>query len=189
MKLTPVLPPREPGAVRLPEWRLPGRAWLVLGSLTVLALLAIALVPDDARAFMTRLGILVIGVAGAWLALGRAAVMTASSPEHFEDALRRPVPARYEIPGLRAVETDVRMSTANAFGVERRLKPVLRELAAWRLQRNHGIDVDRDPQRAEAILGDRLWALVKPSAVFPEYRDPGMPLADVQASVDRLEQV
>jgi hypothetical protein len=157
--------------------------------MAVIALLAIAIVPDEARAFATRLAVFVIGLGAGWRALGRAAAITASSPEHFEDALRRPVPTRFEIPGLRAVETDVRMSTANAFGVERRLKPVLRELAAWRLRRNHGIDLDRDPEAARAVLGDRLWPLVKASDAFPEYRDPGMPLADVQAGVDRLEQV
>ena len=79
------------------------------------------------------------------------------------------------------------MSTANAFGLEFRLKPVLRDLARWRLQREHGIDLDRQPEAARRVLGESLWPLVQAAAAFPEFRDPGIPLADVQAGIERLE--
>jgi hypothetical protein len=155
----------------------------------IAALIAVAAAPPESRAFVSRLAILVVGLAAAWRVLGRAAAITSSSPERFEDALRMPTTTLFEIPGLRAVETDVRMATANAFGVELRLKPVLRELARWRLQRDYGVDLDRQPDAARGVLGESLWPLVAPADAFPDFRAAGASLADVDAAVDRLERL
>jgi hypothetical protein len=162
---------------------------LVIGAIAVIALLGVAALPPDARSAWSRLAILVIGLLVAWRVLRRAVMVTASSPERFEDALRTPPSTAFEIAGLRAIETDVRMSTANAFGVEMRLKPALRDLARWRLQRDHGVDLDRQPDVARRVLGEPLWRLVAPADAFPEFRAPGVPLQDVQAAVERLERV
>jgi hypothetical protein len=196
MKLEPVRPSRGPGTRRAPAtWRAPSgwrdarTPWLILGALAVVAFLVIAGLPPDSQSFASRLAILVFGLLAGWRILGRAAAVTASSPERFEDALRRPSTAGFEIAGLRAIETDVRMATANAFGVELRLKPVLRELARWRLQRDHGVDLDRQPDIARGVLGEPLWRLVAPREAFPEFRAPGVALADIQAGIDRLERL
>jgi hypothetical protein len=193
MKLEPVLPRRDPWRPqqprRSPRWRVPSTAWLAIGALALVAVLVVNAVPLESQPFASRVAILVVGLAAAWRVLGRAARITASSPERFEDVLRpRRVPP-FEIPGLRAVETDIRMSTANAFGLEFRLKPVLRELAQWRLQREHGIDLDRQPDASRRVLGESLWPLIQAADAFPEFRDPGIPLADVQAGVERLEGI
>lgn len=192
-KVEPVRPSPGPGRWRapagLPGMRSPGTAWLVLTAVAILALLGIAALPSEAQAPAGRLAILVIGLAAAWRVLGRAVALTAPSREHFEDALRVPAAPGFEIAGLRAVETDVRMSTANAFGVEMRLKPVLRDLARWRLQRDYGIDLERQPDVAHGVLGEALWRLVAPAEAFPEFDAPGVPMAAVEAAVDRLEQI
>ncbi|HYK96302.1 MAG TPA: hypothetical protein VE011_10615 [Candidatus Dormibacteraeota bacterium] len=196
MKLEPVRPSRGPGAgPRLGAWRAPveghapGTAWLVLGGLAILAALGIAALPADAQAPASRLAILAFSILAAWRVLGRAAKVTASSAERFEDALRTPPATVFEIPGLRAIETDVRMSTASAFGVEMRLKPALRDLARWRLERDHGVDLDRQPDAARRVLGDALWRLVAPADAFPEFRAPGVALGEVEAGVERLEGI
>lgn len=167
----------------------PGKGRPVLGASVVLALLAIELAPPESRAFVTRLAILSIGLVAARRVLRQAAAVTVSSPEHFDDALRQPPVKPFEIPGLWAVETDVRMATTNAFGVELRLKPVLRELARWRLLHNHGINLDREPDRARQVLGEPLWRMVASSDAFPEFRAPGISLAEVQAGIDKLERI
>lgn len=193
MKLEPVRPPRRPSPrnpVVLPAgWRAPSTPWLVIGVLAAIALVGIAGLPPDAQPPAGRLAVLAIGLLAMWRVLGRVAAITTSSPEQFEDALRTRPTAGFEIAGLRAVETDVRMSTANAFGVEKRLKPVLRELARWRLQRDHGVDLDRQPEAARHVLGEGLWRLVTPADAFPEFRAPGAPLADIDAGVERLERI
>jgi hypothetical protein len=168
--------------------RVPGRSLLVV-ALGAIAALVIAFAPPDAQASGARLAIVGIGAVAAWRVLGRSAAVTASSPERFDVDLRTPHATPAEISGLRSIETDLRMSEASAFGLEFRLKPLLRELATWRLARNHGIDLAAAPDAARGILGDRLFELTRAAGELPEFRDPGIPLAEVQAGVDRLEAI
>jgi hypothetical protein len=42
----------------------------------------------------------------------------------------------------------------------RRIRPLLLELATDRLVHRHGVDPEREPDRARAITGDQLWALI-----------------------------
>jgi hypothetical protein len=42
----------------------------------------------------------------------------------------------------------------------RRIRPLLLELATDRLVHRHGIDPEREPERARALTGDRLWGLI-----------------------------
>jgi hypothetical protein len=166
-----------------------GRSTLVVAALGAAVVLAIAVAPPDARESTARVVLIAAGVLGAWLVLGRSAAVTASTPERFEAGLSRQPDATAEISSLRAVETDLRMSAASAFGLEYRLKPHLRELAAWRLLRNHGVDMDRSPEAARRLVGDELWQLMRPSDEPPEFREPGAGLAEVRAGIDRLERI
>ncbi|HUG30589.1 MAG TPA: hypothetical protein VMQ65_08785 [Candidatus Limnocylindria bacterium] len=165
------------------------RTALVVAALAGAAAIGIAFAPPESQASLARLGILALGIVAAWRVLGRSSAVTAPSPELFEAELARPAAQSFEIAGLRAVETDLRMATSNAYGRELRLKPILRELAGWRLARNHGIDLDRAPEAARRILGEPLWELVRPADALPDFRAPGVPLADVQAGIDRLERI
>ncbi|MFK4088747.1 hypothetical protein ACI2LF_31825 [Kribbella sp. NPDC020789] len=42
----------------------------------------------------------------------------------------------------------------------RRIRPMLLELTVDRLVHRHGIDPDLDPERARALVGDQVWALI-----------------------------
>ena len=42
----------------------------------------------------------------------------------------------------------------------RRIRPLLLELTTDRLVHRHGIDPEREPDRARALTGDRLWGLI-----------------------------
>lgn len=42
----------------------------------------------------------------------------------------------------------------------RRIRPLLLELTTDRLVHRHGIDPEREPDRARALTGDRLWSLI-----------------------------
>jgi hypothetical protein len=153
------------------------------------AALGTAFAPPESQAFLARLGILALGIVAAWRVLGRSSAVTAPTPEQFDLELAQPTPRSFEIAGLRGVETDLRMATANAYGRDLRLKPILRELAGWRLARNHGVDIGRAPDAARQILGEPLWELVRPAEAFPDFRAPGVPLADVNSAIDRLERI
>ncbi|MGZ0148375.1 hypothetical protein ACXJJ3_14990 [Kribbella sp. WER1] len=42
----------------------------------------------------------------------------------------------------------------------RRIRPLLLELATDRLVHRHGIDPDREPDKARELTGDKLWSLI-----------------------------
>jgi hypothetical protein len=54
----------------------------------------------------------------------------------------------------------------------RRIRPLLLELTTDRLVHRHGVDPEREPERARAITGEQLWALIadddKRTASFDE---------------------
>jgi hypothetical protein len=90
---------------------------------------------------------------------------------------------------LARVEREVTLATGTAFDVHFRLRPIVRELAAGSLLRR-GVDLDRAPERAQALLGPRLWELARPGRPSPEDRTaPGLPATAVEALVDDLERL
>jgi hypothetical protein len=62
---------------------------------------------------------------------------------------------------LRFLEATVAVSPSSARETYHRLRPLIREIAADGLAMRHGIDLDQDPIRARAVLGDDAWELVR----------------------------
>jgi hypothetical protein len=178
-------PRDEERTMRLPAV---GREPIAFAALAGAALLAYFLAPPNLQGAVARLAILLIGIVAAWRVLGRSGAITASTTERFNLDLSPPAVPRTEIGGLRSVETALRMATASAFGLETMLKPRLRELARWRLQRNHAVNLDTSPDVAQRILEDRLWHLVRPDGSGTEFGGPGIPLDDLEAAIDQLER-
>jgi len=79
----------------------------------------------------------------------------------FDQALakmrRRPADS-----GALALARDLDLSTMSAFHLHVRLRPLLREIAAHRLRRNYGVDLDLEPERARELVGAQAWELVRP---------------------------
>ena len=65
-----------------------------------------------------------------------------------------------------------------------RFQPLVRNIAAAALVRRHGVVIDREPERAEAIVGDRLWKLIRPDDPVKE-----VPPGGIKALVDDLEAI
>jgi hypothetical protein len=106
------------------------------------------------------------------------------------DAAFVPVASTHARPAsLSRVEREVTLATGTAFDVHYRLRPLVRELAAGLLLRR-GVDLERSPERAEALLGPRLWELVRPGGAAPEDRTAaGLPVTAVARVVDDLESL
>jgi hypothetical protein len=153
------------------------------------AALAVALAPANLRPSVTRVAILAIAILAAWWLIRRFLEVTRSTPERFEAELRPPAAISADIPGLRAVEHTLRMALGSSFGVEFMLKPLLRELARWRLLRNRGIDIDATPELARQAVGEPLWSLVEPGEPRRDYDAPGISLADIRTSLEQLERI
>lgn len=169
--------------------RVAGRVPVLLVVVTAVAVLAIAYAPPDSRASVTRLALLAIGIVAGWRIVRRSAALTRSTPERFEAELAEPLAGTSDLAGMRVIDTTLRLATASAFGVEFRLKPLLRELVAWRLMRNRGIDVETMPEAARRTIGEPLWELTQAADERPDNGAPGLPLPQLQASLDQLERI
>jgi hypothetical protein len=72
-----------------------------------------------------------------------------------------------------------------------RLQAPVRDIVAARLSRSHGVDLEREPDRAAAILGQgRAWELVRPDYSSGSDRSaPGWSEHEVEQLVDELEKL
>jgi hypothetical protein len=109
---------------------------------------------------------------------------------HFEAALRR----RKETPqppvDLLRMERELELGIADATHAHRRLLPLLRAAATARLDSRHGIELDRRPDAAEALLGEEVWELLRPDRPEPTDRHgPGVPRASVAAVIEQVESL
>jgi hypothetical protein len=115
------------------------------------------------------------------------------APQHtgrFEAALR----GRTETPQppveLLRMERELELGIADATHAHRRLLPLLRAAATARLDSRHGIELDRRPEAAEALLGEDVWELLRPDRPAPADRHgPGVPRERVAAAIERVESL
>jgi hypothetical protein len=170
--------------IAMPRWVI-----AVVGVLAIAGVLLAAVLPPDARVALARIAVVGAGIGIAAMYLQRSGSVTLSTPERFELELRRPAETQPVVPGLRAVEMAVRLSTANATDFDVRLRSMLRDVARWRLLTNRGLDMDGNPEAARRILGPRLASLLEGPAEPPPFGSPGVPLADIDAALDQLEQI
>jgi hypothetical protein len=90
---------------------------------------------------------------------------------------------------LDRIDRLVVLGGANEFDLHYRLRPLLRQIATERLHDLYGIDLDREPERARPLLGDELWAVVRPDREVGRRSWPGLPAAELAGHVVRLEQL
>ena len=90
---------------------------------------------------------------------------------------------------LRQVDRALTAAQASEVGVDRDLRPLFRRIAAVRLARR-GVDLDRHPEQARALLGEHLWELVRADRAGGSNRVAGgISTAGLQSLIERLERV
>jgi len=157
-------------------------AVLALGVLA--GLLAIRPLPT-ARAVAIWI-LLVAALALHALVRGRRDASRETGP--FEAALHRPNPPAPKPAQLLRMERELGLGISSAGHASHRLLPRLRAVAAARLGSRHGIELDRRPDAARAVLGDDVWELLRPDRPEPEDRHgPGVARSRVVAVIERLE--
>lgn len=166
--------------------------WTALVVAALVALAAVSFRLPGRRHIALDVFVLFIG------ALGLAAAVRATrraSPDVHEptlaDELDDPLDVPPERPAeLERLEREVYLSLGSWFYLHHRLRPLLREIAANRLQLRHGLDLDAQPEDSQAVLGETTWSWVRPDR--PEPRDrwgPGPPLAELEDVVGTLESL
>lgn len=107
----------------------------------------------------------------------------------LEQALEPEPPETARIAALERLEREVGLAASREFDLHYRLRPVLREIAAARLERR-GATLDTDTRRARELLGDELWSLTEPNREPPQNRQaPGMGFEELERTVERLERL
>jgi len=145
---------------------------------------ALVVLPDErTRAVAAYLVALAVFAAAA--ELGRVRRSRAPRRSAFEAALVRPPTPRARLRELEHLEHDVAQALRNPRDVERRLAPVLREIAAHRLAARRGLAAVKSPEAMRAALGEEAWELVGPEATF---RRP-LQAAELERIVVALERV
>jgi hypothetical protein len=126
-------------------------------------------------------------------ALALAAALAAAAALQLRPARRsqpRPRPKDDELPlRLRQIVDVVRESEQSEFGVDRSLRPLLVPIVAARLGRR-GVDMELAPRRAQELLGDVLWEIVRPDRQSAAYRvGRGLAGDDLRTAIERLERL
>jgi hypothetical protein len=92
--------------------------------------------------------------------------------------------------GPLALTHELDQSIASEFHLHRRLRPLLKEIAASRLQLRHGVDLLANPERARELVGAHAWDLVDERRAPPEDRlAPGPSLAYLRDVIEDLERL
>jgi len=90
---------------------------------------------------------------------------------------------------LRRIADDLRESEQSEFGVDRSLRPLLVPIVAARLGRR-GVDMALAPRRAQELLGDVLWEIVRPDRPSAANRvGRGIAGDDLRTAIEQLEQL
>ena len=126
-------------------------------------------------------------------ALALAAALAAATALQLRPARRQPPPPRardHTMPlRLRQIADDLRESEQSGVGVDRSLRPLLLPIAAARLGRR-GVDMALAPRRAQELLGDVLWEIVRPDRPSAAYRvGRGLAGDDLRTAIERLERL
>jgi len=162
----------------------------VLGLPTLLLSAAIVLAPGRAALFIHVYLVVVAGVALTSLAVALGRALRATEPSTFESGLTRPLPPTERVKQLERLEREVTLGCQNAWDLHTRLRPTLRETAAGLLAARRGVDLEREPMRAAAVLGADAWELVRPDHAPPQHRHaPGVDAAVLDAAISALERL
>ena len=107
----------------------------------------------------------------------------------LEAALDPHPPPPPRIADLDRLERTLYMAPPRSFDLHYRLRPVIREIVAGRLERR-GLSLDSGSSSVRELVGDELWELVDPDRVAPEDRQsPGPGLVEIEQQIERLERL
>jgi hypothetical protein len=160
------------------------RVSTVFGAATVGLVVALAVQPVAPEKIVAAYVLVVAAIALASL----TRILAVRSPRDRLSQFEHLIARRPEEPGRPAelvrVEREITLGSSSAGHLHLRLLPLLREAAVARI----GVDFERHPERAHALLGDEAWALLRPDRPVPIDRNgPGLSLRRLRKVVDALE--
>lgn len=164
--------------------------WLLYAGVATIGLVAARMIAPGRRELELDIYVLVLG-GFALLVMSSALGQIAPREDEslLEEALHPEPPAEVRIAELERLGREVALATSREFDLHYRLRPVLRQIAAARLERR-GATLDSDSPRARELLGDELWSLTEADREPPSNRQArGIGLEELERTVERLERL
>jgi hypothetical protein len=164
--------------------------WIGFAVLATVALLAARMIEPGRQELELDVFILVLGTIGL-IVLASEVRRIAPSPAEslLEKALAPEPPEVQPIAELHRLDRELTMGSTRAFDLHYRLRPVLREIAAARLERR-GMNLDSGSPAVREALGETLWDLTDPDREPPHDRlAPGLGLEELDRTIARLERL
>jgi hypothetical protein len=163
----------------------------IVGALLATAALVGALFADAPAARAVAAWAVALGALAAWLLLRRlGAAVPVQRVSRFDRAVLARPPRAARSREWQQLERTVVFSEQRELDLYVRLRPILRDVAAVRLSRAHGIDLDRNPEAAAEVLGPEAWDVVRPDREPPADRQaPGPGLAAVTRAIAAVERI
>jgi hypothetical protein len=164
--------------------------WLIYAGLATIGLfVARSLVPGRQELVLDVYVLTLGGVALAAIMPALGSVAPRQRESLLEEAMETEQPEPVRIAELDRLEREVALAASGDFDLHFRLRPVLREIAESRLERR-GVRLDSESPRVRELLGDELWALTVADREPSAYRlAPGVPLEELERTVERLERL
>ncbi len=155
-------------------------------ALAVVATVALAVALESLeghRNLAVNIWLLTIGGLVMWTCLRAvAAALPTSTASAFDSVRVRDAEPPSKLDGVVAIEGAIIDSEWSPGGVEYRLRPLLRKIAAARLMERNQVDLETEPVAAHRLLGDELWALITPEVPYrAALADSDSPVQDTGA--------
>jgi hypothetical protein len=164
--------------------------WVGFAVLATVALLAARMISPGRQELELDVFVLALGTLGLIvLASEMRRIAPSADDSLLEEALDPEPPEAWPIAELHRLDRELTMGSTRAFDLHFRLRPVLREIAAARLERR-GMSLDSGSPSVQAALGEDLWELTAPDREAPHDRlAPGPGLEELDRTITRLERL
>jgi hypothetical protein len=164
------------------------RSLQVLLPTTAVLAAALLLAPGRAELAIHVYVLVLLAAALTEVVTAISALHRGADPSGFDAALNRRDRQLERLPDIARLERAVALAHASTFDVHYRLRPAVREIADGLLAVRHGIDLDRQPDKARALLGEAAWELARPERPPPADRSAtGISTAELRRVVESLE--
>jgi hypothetical protein len=168
------------------------RRVVILAVLSVVVLPAAVAMAPGQRSVLIRVELLILGACGLRAVTNMVTKSARRPPVSPLDPARPARPARKRPPAsLSALDRRLRLANVHAGDAHHWVRPLVRAIAADRLELRRGLDLDRadDPRVAE-VLGPVAYGLAQPTARRAEEPfAPGIRTEDLEAAIRALEAI
>lgn len=164
--------------------------WIGFAVLAAIALFAARLIWPGRQELELDIFVLLLGTFGLIVLASEVRRIAPSADESLlEKALEPEPPEERPIAELERLDRELTMGSTRAFDLHYRVRPILREIAAARLERR-GLSLDSGSPAVQEALGEDLWQLTAPDREPPHDRlAPGLGLEELDRTIARLERL